>query len=175
MRPYTQTPSPVPGQEATNFMTVICEFLGQQEKRWLEFTSTSSKKNLSLGKSSWSSGPHSPTTANCLSYLAQWGIYLLFTLWQDPSQTWSVFTRAMFQFSILFIFSLPNSSNKIGLQSSFLEKRAFPSQSWDGFLHQLPKQVGGRRNQTRLISNSFDTTQLIEDLKMGFLSQNAIE
>ena len=53
MRPHTQTPSPVPGQEATNFMTVICEFLGQHEKRWLEFTSTSSK-NLSLGKSSWS-------------------------------------------------------------------------------------------------------------------------
>lgn len=27
MRPYTQTPSPVPGQEATNFMTTVCEFL----------------------------------------------------------------------------------------------------------------------------------------------------
>ena len=150
MRPYTQTSSPVPGQEATNFMTIIWEFLGQQKKRWLQFTSTSSK-NLSLGKSSWSKWTYSPTTANCLSYLAPGDLSPLYSL-AGPRQTWSVFTRAIFQIPVfaahLCCLSLSNSSNKSVCSQVSLKKRPFQANPemvfFTSFLNRLV-----RRNQTR--------------------------
>ena len=167
MRPYTQTPSPVPGQEATNFMTIIWEFLGQQEKRWLRFTSTSSK-NLSLRKSSWSKWTYSPTTVTCLSYLAPGDLSPLYSL-AGPRQTWSIFTRAIFQipvFTVHLCISLSHIHQTNQFAVKFV-KETFPSQSWDGFLHQLPKQVG-ETQPDKMISNSFDTTQLAEHLKRVF-------